>query len=99
MEKRLFLWLESLVFGKDRGDGLCGYGPPHQCGELAAVVDMGHLETDDKAKTETGYDDQGIADNIYHGFSSYVSLWSSSTIGTTESASEHSFATIKNLLV
>jgi hypothetical protein len=52
--KKLFFWPEGLVFGKDRGDGLRGYGPTDQGREFLCVMDMRYLEADDQPETETG---------------------------------------------
>jgi len=60
---------------------------------------MGDLKTDNESEAEAGYADQGITDNIDHDCFPQVSLASSSTIGITESESEHSFASTTKRLV
>jgi hypothetical protein len=73
--KILFPGLERLVFGKDRGDGLCGNGTPHKSGELAAVMDMRYLETDNEPETEAGQADHGITDDIHHIIPPFRTPW------------------------
>jgi hypothetical protein len=53
-KEKLLLWFERFVFGEDRRYGPGGYGTPHECCELAAVMDVRYLEADDKPETEAG---------------------------------------------
>jgi hypothetical protein len=54
--KSLFfiLGFEHLVLGQHRRNGFCGNGAAQHGGELAAVVNMRNLETDNEAETEAG---------------------------------------------
>jgi hypothetical protein len=53
-ENRLFPGLERLVFGEHRCNGLGGNRSSHKRRELAAVMDVRYLETDDQPEAETG---------------------------------------------
>jgi hypothetical protein len=71
--KKLCFGLERLILGKHRCNGFCGYAPPDELGELAAIVDVRHLEADNEPETEAGYAYEGITDNVDHLLSSVMS--------------------------
>jgi len=100
LREKLFPGFDSFVLGEHRRDGFCGYGPPDEFGEFPAVMDMRDLEADNEPEAETGDANERVTDNVDHIFTlPYVSFSSSSTSGTTESASEHSFARVKKRFV